>query len=69
MFCSIVYQLYKIDQEITLETSYLDGEEYFVLSHQTDSKQAANQLAEINQRSDGYFPIVVQIILPKKSSV
>ena len=49
IFCSIVYQLYKIDQEITLETSYVDGKEYFVL-RQSDSKQAANQLAEINQR-------------------
>lgn len=54
IFFSILYQLYKIDQEITLETSYVDGREYFVL-RQPYSKQAANQLAEINQRIQRLF--------------
>lgn len=49
IFSSLFYQFYKIDKEITLEISTVDGKEYFVLRIH-DSQKAADQLATINQK-------------------
>lgn len=41
IFSSLFYQFYKIDKEITLEISTVDGKEYFVLRIH-DSQKAAD---------------------------
>jgi hypothetical protein len=54
MFSSLFHQYYKLDKEITLLTSNIDGKEYFVL-RKNDSQKSVDQLGIINKNIKQLF--------------